>query len=112
MAFRGDINALILGALNAGPLHGYEIVRRIREAGGAAKLSEGQIYPYLHKLEDEALVVAHWQTDTGAAPRRVYELTPKGREELDRQRAVWEKFATGVASLLTTKVTKAEGGNV
>src|ERR1041384_4557500 len=106
MAFRGDLNALILGALNSGPLHGYEIVRRIREAGGAGKLSEGQIYPYLHKLEDISLVVAHWQTDTGAAPRRVYELTPKGHEELDRQRAAWEKFVAGVGSLLTTKVAK------
>lgn len=112
MAFRGDLQALILGALNEGPLHGYEIVRRIREAGGAAKLSEGQIYPYLHKLEDLTLVIANWHTDTGAAPRRVYELTPKGREELDRQRAVWEKFAAGVGSLLSKKVAKTEGGNV
>jgi PadR family transcriptional regulator PadR len=111
MAFRGDLNALILGALNSGPLHGYEIVRRIRDAGGAEKLSEGQIYPYLHKLEEAGSLVAHWRTDTGAAPRRIYELTPKGHKELESQRAAWEKFAAGVGSLLSANVAK-EGGNV
>jgi DNA-binding PadR family transcriptional regulator len=112
MAFRGDMNALILGTLSREALHGYEIVRRIREAGGAAKLSEGQIYPYLHKLEELGQVTAHWETDTGAAPKRVYELTPKGRQELDKQRALWERFAAGVGSLLSAKIAKTEGGNV
>ncbi len=41
MAFKGDIKALILGALQLEPLHGYEIVRRIRETGGVGRLSEG-----------------------------------------------------------------------
>lgn len=112
MAFRGDMNALILATLNNGALHGYEIVKRIREAGGAGKLSEGQIYPYLHKLEEQGLVTAHWQTNTGAAPRRVYDLTPNGHRELDQQRAAWDKFAKGVASLLAVKAPKTEGGNV
>lgn len=112
MAFRGDMNAFILGTLNQEALHGYEIVRRIREAGGAGKLSEGQIYPYLHRLEEGGLVIANWQTNTGAAPRRVYEITPKGRQELDRQRALWQKFATGVGSLLAIKSSKPESGNV
>jgi DNA-binding PadR family transcriptional regulator len=112
MAFRGDMNALILGTLGSEALHGYQIVKRIREAGGATKLSEGQIYPYLHRLEESGLVTAHWQTDTGAAPRRVYEITPKGRKELDHQRALWEKFASGVGALLATKPVGSEGGNV
>src|SRR5579871_4204587 len=99
MAFRGDINALILASLSNESLHGYEIVRRIREAGGGGKLSEGQIYPYLHKLEEQGMVTAEWQTDTGAAPRRVYQITPQGQKELDQQRAVWKKFAAGVSDL-------------
>ena len=65
MAFRGDINALILGALHSEPLHGYEIVRRIREAGGGGKLSEGQIYPYLHKLEEAGICCPSAVKETG-----------------------------------------------
>jgi PadR family transcriptional regulator, regulatory protein PadR len=110
MAFRGDLYALILGTLQGGPLHGYEIVKRIRETGAAGRLSEGQIYPYLHKLESEGMVTAEWQTDTGAAPRRVYQLTPSGFKELERQKGVFEKFIAGVGGLLAVDPVKG-GGN-
>lgn len=103
MPFRSDLSALILATLQAAPLHGYEIVRRIRDAGVAQKLTEGQIYPYLHRLEEDRLVSAEWQTDTGAAPRRVYRLTEAGTKELIRQRGEWKNFADGVSMLMSTK---------
>ena len=112
MAFRGDIKALILGTLQSESLHGYEIVRRIRETGGAGRLSEGQIYPYLHELEEAGMVTAEWQTDTGAAPRRVYQLTPKGHAELAKHKAVWDQFVSGVGALLSGNVKAVEGSNV
>lgn len=112
MAFKGDILAMILGALRSEPLHGYEIVRRLREAGGAGRLSEGQIYPYLHKLEAEGLVSAEWHTDTGAAARRVYKLTIAGEQELARHRALWETFVSGVGALLAAEPAPLGGGNV
>ena len=111
MAFRVDIKAMILGTLQAEPLHGYEIVRRIRESGGAGKLSEGQIYPYLHQLEEAGLVTAEWQTDTGAAPRRVYQITPQGKAELAKSRAEWQKFVAGVGSVLGSGIIAMEGNN-
>ena len=111
MPFRIDMSALILAALQKEPLHGYEIVRRIRETGGAGKLSEGQIYPYLHDLENRGLLVGEWQTDTGAAARKVYRLTPKGHGELERQKSLWNKFASGVGSLLATGLVKMEETN-
>ena len=111
MAFRSDIGALILGALQVEQLHGYEIVRRIREAGGAPKLAEGQIYPYLHKLEEEGFVLAEWHTDTGGAPRRVYRLTEGGLLELERHQRQWEKFAAGVGSILRGASKKAEANH-
>lgn len=112
MAFRSDIGALILGTVQVQPLHGYEIVRRIREAGGTGKLSEGQIYPYLHRLEEAGFVKAEWQTDIGGAPRRVYEITEGGLKELDRQRSQFERFASGVATILNATAKPKEAGNV
>lgn len=111
MAFRGDIKALILGALQAEPLHGYEIVRRIRESGGAGRLSEGQIYPYLHELEEEGFLTAEWRMDTGAAPRRVYQLTPNGKAELARHRETWRKFVSGVGAVLGPEAMSAEANH-
>ncbi len=112
MAFRSDLNAMILGTLQAGPRHGYQIVKTIRDAGGAPKLTEGQIYPYLHKLEEQGLLTAEWQTDTGTAPRRVYELTKKGVSELEHQKAAWSRFAKGVGSILATHTQKLEKHHV
>ena len=111
MSFRSDIGTLVLGALQAGPLHGYQIVRRIKEKGDLQRLTEGQVYPYLHKLERQGFVLAEWQTDTGAAPRKVYELTQAGLAELDRQRGVWEKFSAGVSSILAAELNRPEGHN-
>jgi len=111
MAFRTDIKAMILGTLQGTPLHGYEIVRRIREAGAVGKLSEGQIYPYLHELEEAGLVTAEWQTDTGAAPRKVYQITAAGRAQLSQAREQWKSFVSGVGSILgSTPIPEANHG--
>ena len=100
MAFRGDINALILATLEDRALHGYEIVKRLRESESVGKLSEGQIYPHLHKLEANGLLTATWDTDTGGAPRRVYQITESGMTELAQQKKAWAHFAESVSNLL------------
>ena len=111
MAFRGDTYALILGALEQEPLHGYEIVRRLRQCGGVGKLSEGQVYPYLHRLEEEGRVTAEWNTETGAAPRRVYQITAEGRKALSEQKAIWRQFVSGIGALLEARPAKPEGSD-
>jgi len=100
MAFRGDISALVLAVLDPDPLHGYQIARSLKEKGGVGKMTEGQIYPYLHKLEADGLVTAHWDTETGGAPRRMYQLTEAGLRELQKQRKVWKEFVSGVGLLM------------
>jgi PadR family transcriptional regulator PadR len=54
MAFKGDLEALVLGVLQDGELHGYEISKRIKLISAKAlQVGEGQLYPALHKLEKE-----------------------------------------------------------
>ena len=101
MAFRSDLDAIILGALVDGPLHGYAIVKRLhKHSDGLLKLGEGQLYPALHKLEKSAMVQAHWDQQEGKPSRRVYSLTDAGREELKRQRTAWEKFSKSINAVL------------
>jgi DNA-binding PadR family transcriptional regulator len=81
---RGDVRRAVLVALEAGPAHGYEIMRRLEErTGGAWRPSPGSIYPTLQMLEDEGLVKGEDRDGS-----RVYELTDAGRQE--RERAVGE----------------------
>jgi PadR family transcriptional regulator PadR len=111
MAFRGDLDALILGVLSAGAMHGYEITRRINGAGGESiTVREAQLYPLLHRLESEGRIRAEWVPQEGKPARKVYSLTDAGRRELQAKRAAWERFSASVSALLAPPA--AEGPEV
>jgi DNA-binding PadR family transcriptional regulator len=79
---RGDIRILLLGALLAGPAHGYELMSRL-EAGsdGAWRPSPGSVYPTLQLLEEQGLIAG--RDESG---KRVFELTEPGRVEAEAGR--------------------------
>ena len=108
MAFRGDLEALALGALDGGPAHGYEIARRIKATSDEAlSVGEGLLYPALHGLEREGYVVAVWVPQEGKPNRKVYRLTDSGRGALAKKRREWQRFATGVAAVLRPEASGA-----
>jgi transcriptional regulator len=110
VAFKSDLEALVLGVLQTGDLHGYEIAKRIQQISERAlQVGEGQLYPALHKLEKQGLVCATWVPQEGKPPRKVYSLTDAGLDELSRQRRSWEAFANAVNAVLLPKPTSAEG---
>jgi DNA-binding PadR family transcriptional regulator len=103
MAFRSDLDAIILGALADGPLHGYAIVKKLSDfSDGLLKLGEGQLYPALHRLEKSNMVTAFWDQQEGKPSRRVYSLTDVGREELMRRRTAWQHFVKSINAVLKT----------
>lgn len=76
----------LLGMLSIAPMSGYEIRERIRESiGNFWSESFGQIYPALAKLHKQGLVDVE---ETGKAGRKVYSLTPAGRERLRQWLAI------------------------
>jgi len=104
MAFRGDIESLILATLADGPKHGYDIAKEILlRSSKLLKYGEGQLYPALHKLEDMGLVRAEWVQQEGKPNRKIYELTDEGRGRLEVAKSEWEEFAAGVAQVFQTK---------
>lgn len=74
----------ILGLLAQGPMHGYEIQRRIAETRMErwANILSGSIYFALNKMEEEGLVRAEAEERTGARVRKIYSLTERGRAVL------------------------------
>jgi PadR family transcriptional regulator, regulatory protein PadR len=94
---KGHLDLLLLSALEPSPAHGYLLIERLREQSeGAFSFPEGTIYPALHRLEEGALLSSRWADDSPRR-RRVYELTPRGREELRRRVADWDRFASAVS---------------
>ena len=100
MAFKVEIPTLVLTALKSGPSHGYEIVKKLRESGVAKKLTEGQIYPILHKLEADGVIASEWVIQPTGPARKVYQLTARGTAELEARKLEWQSFATSVGQLL------------
>lgn len=101
----GDATGLlVLAVLAGGPAHGYEIVRRVRDRSAASlSLREGSLYPLLHGLEADGLVVAEWDEGTGRR-RRVYRLTEAGRMALQQQREAWARRTRAVQRVLSAEV--------
>ena len=101
-ALRGQLDLLLLTSIGAGAKHGYAIAKELRLAShGAFDLPDGTIYPALHRLSAAGLLTSEWSE--GGRRRRLYTLTPQGREALERERASWEQFERGVRGVLTLK---------
>jgi PadR family transcriptional regulator PadR len=101
---KGATPYLVLAILRDGELYGYQIAQRIRERSeGAFALSEGSLYPILHRLESDGGLVATWREGERGPRRRWYRLTPAGLAALAADEADWKAFSgavTRVASVL------------
>ena len=72
----------LLGLLSHYPRHGYDLKNAIEQAlGGRREINFGQIYTTLSRLERDGLVTASEAED--GRGKRNYQITPKGREELE-----------------------------
>jgi transcriptional regulator len=97
---KGHLDLLLLAVLQLGPAHGYVIIEALRQrSGGAFDLPEGTVYPALHRLERGGLLTSRWSSETGRR-RRIYELTPRGREVLEGHQQEWRRFSRGVEAIL------------
>lgn len=77
---RGAIRFVLLGLLKEGPMHGYEMIRRLEErSGGRYAPSPGVIYPTLQSLEDEGLV-----TVVSEGGKKVYTITDSGKAAVEQ----------------------------
>jgi DNA-binding PadR family transcriptional regulator len=97
---KGQLDLLVLAALQVEAMHGYALIERLRSgSAGAFDLAEGTIYPALHRLEGSGLLRSSW-SDVGGRRRRVYALTARGRGALDEQRRDWRTFARAVDGIV------------
>src|SRR5262245_17170172 len=96
----GTVDLLILELISAGPSYGYEVVQTIlARSGGYFQITEGSLYPALHRLERQKLLKSFWREADGR-DRKYYELTPAGRKSLAARKKEWKQFAAGVEGIL------------
>ncbi|NPV52670.1 MAG: PadR family transcriptional regulator [Firmicutes bacterium] len=77
------IEPCLLLLLREKPAHGYDLMERLRDFGFDGENQDpGMVYRNLRRLEEDGMVRSEWDT-TGSGPaRRLYEVTPEGKELL------------------------------
>jgi transcriptional regulator len=88
---------LILSLVDDRPRHGYDIARLIElRSEGALSFHAASLYPLLYRLERRGWITGRWVERPGERRRRLYRLTPKGRDVLAAQRSGWRTFVEAI----------------
>lgn len=88
-------------------MYGYEITQKVRElSAGAINITEGALYPVLHKLErEEKLTVAY--REANGRLRKYYRITPQGGNRATAATKELTEFLSGLAGLFNLNTGKA-----
>jgi transcriptional regulator len=101
---QGTLDLLLLKIVALGPLHGWAIAQRLRQVSGdVLQVSEGSLYPALHKLELEGWLTATWQISDTGRRAKFYALSRSGRRALDRELADWERLSDAIWRVVKAK---------
>jgi len=100
---QGTLDVLILKVVALGPSHGYAIAQRLQQmSGDVLQVQQGSLYPALHRLEKRRWLKAEWAASDTGREARFYSLTRLGRQQLDEQRANWDRLSAAISGILRT----------
>jgi PadR family transcriptional regulator PadR len=97
----GTLDLLLLKILALQALHGWAISLRLKSISkDVLQVSEGSLYPALHKLEQEGWITAEWKQTENNRRAKFYSLTRLGRKQLESQSAQWERLSAAVSRVI------------
>ena len=103
---QGTLDLLILKILALEPQHGWAIGQRLRQmSADTLQVSEGSLYPALHKLEHSGLIRAEWRATENNRRAKFYKLTPLGEDHLADEAANWERLSSAITLIVRTVET-------
>jgi PadR family transcriptional regulator, regulatory protein PadR len=98
---QGTLDMLLLKILALQPLNGFSIGQRLRQmSGDVLQVSDGSLYPALHKLENEGWIKAEWKTTDNNRRAKFYSLTRLGRRQLEKEAQNWNRLAAAISHLV------------
>lgn len=100
---QGTLDLLILKALSLGPQHGWAVAERIRQISKEAlAVRQGSLYPALHRLQRRGWIKASWRTSDNNRRAKYYDLTAKGRAQLESRTDAWQRLVSAVGLVMRT----------
>jgi transcriptional regulator len=101
---QGTLDLLILKILALEPLHGFAVGQRLRQVSGdVLQVSDGSLYPALHKLEQQGWITAEWKQTGNNRRAKFYSLTRPGRRYLEKESANWQRLSGAISALVKLK---------
>lgn len=98
---QGTLDLLILKILALQPLHGWALSQRLKQVShDVLQVSDGSLYPALHKLEQQGWIQAEWKPTENNRRAKFYSLTRLGWRHLEKEAANWERISTAISSVV------------
>jgi PadR family transcriptional regulator, regulatory protein PadR len=98
---QGTLDLLLLKLLALEPLHGWAITLRLKSfSGDVLQVSEGSLYPALHKLEQEGWITAEWKQTENNRRAKFYSISRLGRKQLESEAANWRRLSAAISHVI------------
>jgi transcriptional regulator len=95
---------LILKILALDPLNGWAVSQRLKQmSSDVLGVSDGSLYPALHKLEHRGWITAHWKPSGNNRRAKFYSLTRLGRKQLEKEAADWNRLSAAISGIVKLK---------
>jgi transcriptional regulator len=99
--FPGALEIMILQSLRRKPMHGYALVKHIKQVSdNLLQVEEGSLYPALQRMLREGWLESEIGTSAKGRPTRIYRLTNSGIQHLEREVVSFEKMFAGITRVL------------
>lgn len=104
---KGTLKTIILKLLaDNGRMYGYEITQRVKQlSDDKINLTEGALYPALHKLQAEDLIIAESEVINGRK-RKYYSVTPNGMNSATSRSTEFADFVKTMMNILNPQLAK------
>lgn len=101
---QGTLDMLILKIVALEPLNGWAISQRLKQiSSDVLGVSDGSLYPALHKLERQGWIRAQWRASENNRRARFYSLTRLGRKQLEKETANWNRVSAAISGVVKLK---------
>jgi PadR family transcriptional regulator, regulatory protein PadR len=101
---QGTLDMLILKILALQPMNGWAISQRLKQMSSEVLgVSDGSLYPALHKLEHRGWIAAEWKASENNRRAKFYSLTRQGRKQLEKETATWNRVSAAISDIVMLK---------
>src|SRR5207302_9990310 len=108
---QGTLDMLLLKFLALEPMNGFAVSQRLKQVSGdVLQVSDGSLYPSLHKLEQEGWITAEWKTSEYGRRAKYYSLTRLGGRQLEKEADNWGRLSSAISRAIKLKEACASRG--